>query len=162
ARAAQMTQGDGGGGSAVTSASADDTLHITVGTTTPVSVDVPIATGDSLQTIADKINSTSGTPVYASLMNGRIGLSGKQTRADEAITVGGGAVATELGFTETQSAQNADFWIGTTHYTDRASNVVTDVMAGVSLTLRGTTGTGTVSVVVGSPGADTDAIEKKV
>jgi flagellar hook-associated protein 2 len=40
--------------------------------------------------------------------------------------------------------------------------VITDVMAGVSLTLRGTTGTGTVSVVVGSPGADTDAIKKKV
>ena len=35
-------------------------------------------------------------------------------------------------------------------------------MAGVSLTLRGTTGTGTVSVVVGSPGADTDAIKTKV
>jgi flagellar hook-associated protein 2 len=154
ARAAQMTQG-----TSATAASADDTLHISVGSS---SVDVTVKAGDTLQTIADNINSTSGTPVYASLMNGKLVLSGKQTGAANAISVTGGAVATDLGFTETQSAQNADFWVGTTHYTDRATNVVTDVMAGVSLTLRGTTGTGTVSVVVGSPGADTDAIKKKV
>jgi flagellar hook-associated protein 2 len=157
ARAAQMTQG-----TSATAASADDTLHIAVGTTTPVSVDVSVAAGDSLQTIADKINSSASTPVYASLMNGKLVLSGKQTGADNAISVTGGAVATDLGLAETQSAQNADFWLGSTHYTDRSSNVVSDVMPGVSLTLRGTTGTGTVSVVVGSPGADTDAIKTKV
>jgi flagellar hook-associated protein 2 len=162
ARAAQLTQGNGGGGTPVTSASADDTLHITVGTTSPVSVDVAVKAGDSLQTIADKINETSGTPVYASLLNGKLVLSGKQTGADNSISVTGGAVATDLGFTETQAAANADFWIGTTHYTDRTSNVVKDVMAGVELTLRGTTGTDTVSVVVGSPAADTDAVQKKV
>jgi flagellar hook-associated protein 2 len=162
ARAAQMTQGNGGGGTPVTSASADDTLHISVGTTTPVAVDVSITAGDSLQTIADKINQTSGTPVYASLLNGKLVLSGKQTGADNAISVTGGAVATDLGFTETQAAANADFWLGSTHYTDRTSNVVKDVMAGVQLTLRGTTGTDTVSIVVGSPAADTDAIKAKV
>jgi flagellar hook-associated protein 2 len=89
-------------------------------------------------------------------------LSGKQTGADNSIAVTGGAVATELGFTETQAAANADFWVGANHYTDRTSNVVKDVMAGVQLTLRGTTGTDTVSVVVGSPSADTDAIKTKV
>jgi flagellar hook-associated protein 2 len=99
--------------------------------------------------------------VYASLLNGKLVLSGKQTGADNAISVTGGAVATDLGFTETQAAANADFWIGSTHYTDRASNVVKDVMAGVQLTLRGTTGTDTVSIVVGSPAADTDAIKAK-
>jgi flagellar hook-associated protein 2 len=162
ARAAQLTQGNGGGGSPITAAAADDTLHIAVGTTTPVSIDVSIAAGDSLQTIADKINGTSGSPVYASLMNGQLVLSGKQTGADKTIAVTGGALATELGFTETQAPANADFWVGTTHYTDRTSNVVTDVMAGVELTLRGTTGADTVTVVVGSPTADTDRIKEKV
>src|SRR5262249_15847157 len=142
-----------------TAASADDTLHISVGSS---SVDVSVKAGDTLQTIADNINSTSGTPVYASLLNGKLVLSGKQTGAANSISVTSGAVATDLACAETQSAQNADFWVGTTHYTDRSTNVITDVMAGVSLTLRGTTGTGTVSVVVGSPGADTDAIKKKV
>src|SRR3954447_11562106 len=154
ARAAQMTQG-----TFATAASADDTLHVGVGSN---AVDVAITAGDSLQAFADKINSTASTPVYASLLNGSLVLSGKQTGAANAISVTGGAVATDLGFTETQSAQNADFWLGTNHYTDRASNVVTDVMPGVSLTLRGTTGTGTTSVVVGSPGADTDAIKTKI
>ena len=153
ARAAQMTQG-----TSATAASADDTLHIGVGST---AVDVAVKAGDSLQTIADNINSASSTPVYASLMNGKLVLSGKQTGAANSISVTGGAVATDLGFTETQSAQNADFWVGTNHYTDRASNTITDVMPGVSLTLRGTTGTNTVSVVVGSPGADTDAIQSQ-
>jgi flagellar hook-associated protein 2 len=167
ARAAQLTQGNGGGGSPITSADQDDTLHITVGTTTPVSIDVAIAAGDSLQTIADKINETASSPVYASLMNGKLVLSGKQTGADKTITVTDGAangydLATELGFTETQGPANADFWVGATHYTDRTSNVVTDVMAGVELTLRGTTGADTVSVVVGAPAADTDKVKEKV
>jgi flagellar hook-associated protein 2 len=168
ARAAQLTQGNGGGGSPIASAAQDDTLHITVGTTTPVSIDVAIAAGDSLQTIADKINSAGGSPVYASLLNGALVLSGKQTGADKTITVtdgdGGNGydLATELGFTQTQAPANADFWVGTTHYTDRASNVVTDVMAGVELTLRGTTGTDTVSVVVGAPAANTETVKTKV
>jgi flagellar hook-associated protein 2 len=159
ARAAQLTQGGG-----VTSATQADTLRIAVGSTT---VDVAIAASDSLQTIADKINSSSGTPVYASLLNGKIVLSGKETGAANTITVSDGAangydLAADLGFTETQAPANADFWIGSTHYTDRASNLVADVMAGVELTLRGTTGTDTVSVVVGEPAPNTDAVKAKV
>ena len=100
-------------------------------------------------------------------MNGKLVLSGKQTGADKTITVTDGAangydLATELGFTETQAPANADFWVGTDHYTDRTSNVVNDVMAGVELTLRGTTGADTVSVVVGAPAADTDNVKAKV
>ena len=163
ARAGQLTQGNGGGGSPITSAAQDGTLRIAVGAKT---VDVEVAAGDSLQAIAEKINSASSTPVYASLLNGRLVLSGKETGAANTISVtsAGGAydLASELGFTETQAPANADFWIGTTHYTDRASNVITDVMAGVELTLRGTTGADTVSVTVGSPSPDTDAVKAKV
>jgi flagellar hook-associated protein 2 len=94
-------------------------------------------------------------------------LSGKETGSDATIAVSDGAangydLAAELALTETQAPQNADFWLGSTHYTDRASNVIDDVMAGVELTLRGTTGVDTVSVTVGSPAADTDKVEEKV
>ena len=105
----------------------------------------------------------ASTPVYASLLNGKLVLSGKQTGADNAIARDRRRGRDRASASpRRRRAANADFWVGATHYTDRTSNVVTDVMAGVELTLRGTTGAGTVSVVVGSPAADTDAVKTKV
>ena len=163
ARAAQLTQGNGGGGSPITSASADDTLHIAVGTTTPVSVDVSIEAGDSLQTIADKINEHerhARLRVAAERQARALGQADRRRQLDRGHGRRGSRPTSAS--PRRRRPPNADFWVGTTHYTDRTSNVVKDVMAGVELTLRGTTGTGTVSVVVGSPAADTDAIKTKV
>lgn len=159
ARAAQMTQGTG-----VTSAAAADTLRITVGAKT---VDVVITAGDSLATIAERINGTSDTPVFASVINDKLILSGKTTGLANTITVADGDtgngtdLAAALGFTQTQAPRNADFWVDGTHYTDRTSNIVTDVLPGLEITLKATT-TGTVGLTVGQPGADTDTIKAKV
>jgi flagellar hook-associated protein 2 len=163
ARAAQATQG-----SALTAAAADDTLRITVGSSSPTTVDVAITAGDTLQTIADRINGTSNTPVYASVVNGKLILSGKATGADKTITVSDGdtgnvgTLAADLGFTQTQAPLNADFTLDGTHYTDRSANVVTDLLPGIELTLRSSTGAGTVGINIGTPGPDTATVTAKV
>ncbi len=143
----------------------DDTLHISVGTTTPVSIDVSIAAGDSLQTIADKINGTSGTPVYASLMNGKLVLSGKQTGADNTIAVTAARAARSRPTSASPRRRRRERGLlgrrDPLHRPRLERRHRRDAPAS-TLTLRGTTGTGTVSVVVGSPAADTDAIQAKV
>jgi flagellar hook-associated protein 2 len=159
ARAAQMTQG-----SSITSATSADTLRIAVGAKT---VDVAITAGDTLATIADRINGTTDTPVFASVINNKLVLSGKATGMANAITVSDGDagngydLATALGFTQTQAAQNASFTVDGTAYTDRASNVITDVLPGLELTLKSST-TSAVGITVGQAGANTGAIADKV
>jgi flagellar hook-associated protein 2 len=160
ARAAQTTQG-----TSLSAAAAADTLRITVGATT---VDVAITAGDSLQTIADRINGTSDVPVYASVVSGKLVLSGKETGAANTISVADGDtanaydLATALGFAQSQAPADADFWLNGVHVTDRASNVVTDALVGVELTLKATTGGATIGVSVGTPGPDTEAVQAKV
>ena len=51
-------------------ATTDDVLHIAVGSNS--AVDVPIANGDSMQSIADKINAQNGSQVFASVVNGKV------------------------------------------------------------------------------------------
>lgn len=161
ARAAQTTQG-----SALTTATSDDTLRIQVGTGT--AVDVAVVGGDSIDEIAEKINGTSGTPVYASVVSGKLVLSGKTTGASETISVTDGVVgngydlASDLGLAQTQAPQNADFWVDGVHYTNRSSNTVTDVLTGIELTLKTTTSGATVGVSIGAPGPDSEAIVQKV
>jgi flagellar hook-associated protein 2 len=163
ARAAQLTQSTG-----ATSASGADTLRITVGTSSPVSVDVAISANDTIADIAARINGTSSVPVYASVVAGKLILSGKTTGSDATITVTDGDtgnatdVATELGLTQTQAPQNADFWVDGVHFTNRTTNVVTDVLPGIELTLKATTGSAAVGITVGAPSADQDAIAAKV
>ena len=155
ARANQWTQTGG-----ATSVAANDTLHLAVGT--DPAVDISLKAGDTLQTVADRINGTSDIKAYASVVAGKLVLSAKATGTDGAIasvTTDGGS---GLGFAETQTAKSATFTIDGTSYT-RQSNTVDDAMAGVTLTLKGDTVTsGAVTVTVGSPAADTGAITSRV
>ena len=80
ARAHQVTQSTG-----LAAAAADDKLHIAVGAGTAVDVDVKA--GDSLDTIAAKINSTTGIQVYASVVSSKLVLSGKVTGEANTISV---------------------------------------------------------------------------
>lgn len=154
ARAHQITQG-----SSLSAASADDVLHVQVGSGT--AVDVAIAAGDSLQTIADKINGTTDTPVYASVVNGKLVLTGKATGAANTISVtSDGTLAADLAFTTTLAAQDAQYTLNGVAGTS-ASNTLQDAIVGLTLTLKAKTQT-TVTVTVGAPGADKDAIESKV
>jgi flagellar hook-associated protein 2 len=152
ARAQQLTQS-----TAATAASADGTLTITVGSGT--AVDVAVVAGDSLQTVADKINGSSGSQAYASVVSGKLVLSGKLTGAASTIDVSGGAAA-DFGFAETQSALDANYTLDGVPKTS-SSNLVTDGMAGVTLNLKGVTSS-PVSITVAAPGPDSSAVKSKV
>ena len=152
ARAQQLTQG-----TTASAASADGTLTIAVGS--GASVDVSLSAGDSLQAVADKVNGSSGSPVYATVVNGKLVLSSKTTGAANTISVTGSSAA-DFGFAESQSAQDASYSIDGVSKTS-TSNTVTDGLAGVSFTLKGITAS-PVSITVGAPGPDTDAIQSKV
>ena len=152
ARAQQMTQG-----SSATAASADSTLTIQVGS--GAAIDVALTAGDTLQTVADKINGSSGMGAYASVVNSKLVLSGRTTGAANTISVTGSAAA-DFGFTQTQSALDAQYTVDGVAKTS-ASNTVTDAMAGITLTLKATTASD-VSISISAPGPDTDAVQAKV
>jgi flagellar hook-associated protein 2 len=154
ARAHQVTQG-----SALTAASADDVLHIKVGSGS--TIDVSIAGGDSLDAIASKINSTTDIPVYASVVNSKLVLTSKTTGAANTISAtSDGSLATDLGFATTLTAQDAQYTVNGVSKTS-ASNTITDAIVGLSLTLKAKTTTA-VTVTVGAPGADAAKIQDKV
>lgn len=154
ARAHQVTQGG-----SITSAAADDTLQISVGGGAAVSV--AITAGDSLDAIASKINSTSDSPVYASVVNSKLVLSGKTTGAASTISVTStGSLAADLAFATSLTAQDAQYTLEGVARTS-ASNTITDAVIGLSLTLKAPT-VSPVSITVGAPGPDTEKIEEKV
>jgi flagellar hook-associated protein 2 len=152
ARAQQLTQG-----TAATNAAADERLTIQVGAGTAVNVDV--SSGDDLATVASKINGTSGVGVYASVVNSKLVLSGKSTGAINAISVTGTGAA-DFGFAQTQSALDAQYTVDGVAKTS-SSNIVTDALAGVSLTLKATT-TSDVSISISAPGPNSSSIQSSV
>jgi flagellar hook-associated protein 2 len=141
----------------VSAAAAADVIHIATSSGT---TDVNISAGDTLDTIASKVNGTNGSPVYATVLNGNLVLSNKQTGTAAKITgvtTNGGS---GLNFAETQTAQDASFTIdGNAH--SSGSNIVTDALAGITLTLKGAT-TSPATITVGEPAPDTKTIEDKL
>src|SRR5436190_1168494 len=155
ARAHQVTQSTG-----LASVAADDTLHIKVGSGTAVDVDVK--SGDSMDTVAAKINSTTGIQVYASVVNSKLVLSGKVTGAANTIAVtADSGLDTALGLNESLTARDAKYTVDGGLEQSSASNVVTAAIPGVTLTLKGVMAAA-ASVVVGSPGPNTDAVTSKI
>jgi flagellar hook-associated protein 2 len=155
ARAHQVTQSSG-----LANAAADDTLHIKVGTGTVA--DVAVKSGDSLDTIAGKINGTSGIQVYASVVGGKLVLSGKVTGEANTISVTANAgLDTDLGFAESLAARDAKYTVDGGAVQSSASNIVTTAIPGVTLTFKGVMASA-ASVVVGSPGPNTDVVQAKI
>jgi len=159
ARANQWGETDGG----PTTAAGADVLHVTIGSGgSAVTKDFDILAGDSLATIAGRINNTSGSPVAASVVNSKLILSNKTTGTQAAITnvtTNGGS---GLSFAQTQTAQDSVFTVDGTGYT-RSSNTITDVLplAGLTVTLKGLT-TSSVSLVVGTSAPDKNLIQSKI
>jgi flagellar hook-associated protein 2 len=143
--------------SGATTAAADDVLHLTVGGAT---TDVAISAGDTLDAIAAKIQGTSNTPVYASVVGGQLVISDRATGTTAQIS----SITTDgtsgLAFGESRTAQDAAFTVDGVAHTS-GSNVVTDAIAGMSLTLKGQT-TSTATITVGAPAVDTTALAQKM
>jgi flagellar hook-associated protein 2 len=154
ASAAQVTQS-----SAVTSAGADDTLHIKVGA--GPTTDVQVKSGDTLSTIASKINANSTSQVYASVVSGKLVLSGQVTgQANSIALTSDGTLAADLGMTQTLQANDASFTVNGNPQSS-ASNTVTTALAGVSITLNGTTASD-ASLVVSAPAPSSSNITSAV
>jgi flagellar hook-associated protein 2 len=154
ARAHQVTS------TALAAAAADDTLHIAVGGGTPI--DVGVKSGDSLATIASKINGTSGIQVYASVVNSKLVLSGKVTGEANTISVtSDDTLSDDLGFTESLAARDAKYTVDGGAQQSSASNIVTAAIPGVTLTFKGVMASA-ASIVVGSPSPNTDVIQGKI
>lgn len=166
ATAHQVTQGG-----TFSSVASDDELYVKLGT--GATYTVAVAAGDGVTQLADKINATTDVPVVASVVNGKLVLAGKDTGAANTIAVTSrngdllrgmtsNALANDLGLATSISAQDASFTVNGTAYT-RPSNTVTDVLANVTLSLKGVTSTGNpVTVTVEGFAPDKSAIKGKV
>jgi flagellar hook-associated protein 2 len=150
---AQANQWTSGG---ATTAAADDTLSLTVGSNT---TNIDIKAGDSLDTIATRINNTTGSPVYATMFNGNLVLSNKQTGTANAVTASTTGTS-GISFSQNQAAADAHYTFGGQAMTS-ATNVVSNAIAGVTLTLQSAT-TSDVTLNVGAPAPDTAGITAKL
>ncbi|HEY1370790.1 MAG TPA: flagellar filament capping protein FliD [Gaiellaceae bacterium] len=148
------------------------TLTVGVGAT---SIQVDVADGASLDQIAASINAASGTPVYASVVNSQLYLASKTAGSSGTITLSSTdasgtadpTLTNELGFTVWQPAVDANVTIKSTDGTSLfsgtvGSNTVTNAIPGLTLTLKAPTDANGITVTVGTPSPDTDAISKKI
>jgi flagellar hook-associated protein 2 len=138
-------------------ATATDTLHLAAGAT---SIDVAIAAGDSVGTIAAKINTVGGS-VSASVVGGRLRLTSSETGAANAIALtSDGSLAADLGVTVTLAAQDAQLTVDGIARTS-SSNRVADAVPGVMLELRGATAASPVTITSDPAAVDADAVVTK-
>lgn len=138
-------------------------------------IEVTVADGDTLQDLADAINEDSNNPgVTATIINDGQGLSnsyhlvltGKDQGAaytiemDDTKTTLDGTSSTvnfkSSQFTETQSAQNSmvrldGYPTDTTQFIQNSSNVLTDLISGVTVTLKSS---GTTTIVVANDNSE--------
>lgn len=128
-----------------------------------------IASGADIATVANTINSDSQGKVYASAVTNADGskslaLSSRKTGEDVTndFSVGGagaGAFSEIVG--KYHQGTNAEGMVGN-QVLDSPTNVVGDMIPGVTLTLKALTGASPLTVNVGNPGPDKAAISAKV
>src|SRR4051812_42120953 len=128
----------------------------------------PIAASATIDDAVLAINSDSAAPVYASAVTDA--QSGAKYLVFSSRTTG----LTASAFTASSSALaedgsravgglDSEYWVDSGAHKFSSSNVVTDAIPGVSLTLKGTTTvSGPVTVSVGAPAPDNSAITAKV
>ena len=145
-------------GATLTTTSNAGPLTIAVGAK---SISVDVTAGGSLDTLATAINGSTGTPVYASVVNAQLVLSSRTTGAANTISIGGNAaVTTELGLTRSITAADAHYRMDGVDKTS-STNTVADALPGVQLVLKAVTSSA-VTVSVGAPAPSTSAIQGKI
>jgi flagellar hook-associated protein 2 len=151
ARAAQLTQT-----TSLSNAAADDQLTIQIGSNTAFNADVKA--GDSLQTIANSVNSAAGTQLFASVVNGKLVLSSQITGAANTIAVSStGTLADDLGLDQTVSPRDAIYSVDGGSTETSSTNSLTSLATGLTVTLKGLTN-GTASITVAQAGANADGV----
>lgn len=119
--------------------------------------------GASAKDLASKVNTDSKATVYAAVVGETIVFSSRTTGATggEFINVAdsGGALTEKAG--TAKEGRDAEFLVDGVAGTS-ASNIVTNAIAGVTLTLNGLTASGPVTITVQPPGPSVSAIEAQV
>ncbi len=121
-------------------------------------VTVELGAEATLEDAAATINSNAETGVYAVASGGKLILSSRTTGAASTIAASGETIAEDP--TKLKAGLDAAFEVDGVAGTS-SSNVLTEAVPGLELTLKGTTSE-PVTVTVGNPGADTAAIKEKV
>jgi flagellar hook-associated protein 2 len=150
---------------------ADQTISFDYGGTDPLNAptkhySVTLPAGSDIAAAASSINSSSDSPVYASVItmpdgSQQLAFSSKATGDQSDFSVSG-AAGVLTGQTRAVPGTNATGNVNGVAFNEQA-NVVASAIPGVTLTLKGVTGaTNPVTVTVGAPGPDKNAISAKV
>lgn len=121
-------------------------------------VDVSLEAGATLADAAAAINADKTTGVFAVASGGRLVLSSRETGAANSIAASGSAIVEDA--SKLKAGLDAVFKIDGVASTS-SSNVLTDAITGLELTLKSVT-TSPVTVNVGNPAPDDEAIVAKV
>ncbi len=127
-------------------------------------VTVPVAANTDLATLASSINSMSGSPVYAAAVTDplsgeqRLVLSSRTPGAAGGFSASGGAISEDPD--RALPGLDARILVDGVEHT-ASSNVVTDAIPGLQLTLKGVT-SAPATVSVSSPAPDLDAVKAKI
>jgi len=121
-------------------------------------VAIDVEAGASLADVVASINAAPETGVYAVEVGGRLVLSSRTTGAAATISAAGEGLVEDP--SKLKVGLDAQFTVDGVAMSS-ASNVIEDAIPGLELTLKAVTA-GPVTVTVGNPGADKEAIEKAV
>jgi flagellar hook-associated protein 2 len=119
---------------------------------------VALTAGTTVDDAAKAINASDTAGVYAVAVQGRLVLSAKTTGAASAFTATGGPLTEDL--TAARAGADAAYEVDGVAHTS-ASNVVTNGIPGVELTLKARTAS-PITVTVGDPGPDQEAVLGRV
>jgi flagellar hook-associated protein 2 len=144
--------------SGFTSPAADGTLSVTFGSTT---TNVDVKAGDSLDDVIARINTNADLKVSAVKVGSDLVISSDATGAVPALQLSATASPGLFSGAAATNGQDAAYTLNGASRTS-ASNVVTDAVAGVEISLLGLTGTTPVTVNVGTPGVDASAVKAKI
>jgi flagellar hook-associated protein 2 len=138
---------------------ADGSLTIFEADGTTPRATIPLKAGATVDDAAAAINSTSGAKLFAVNVNGSLVLASRTTGTPSAFQASGAGLTAQ---TERIPGANADIFVNDVE-SHPTTNVVTDAIPGVTLTLKSrTSGTDSVGINVSGPGPDQDAIVAKV
>ena len=121
-----------------------------------------VAANATVDDVAAQINADASSAVYATKVGTELVLSGKATGAANTINASGSQIVEDA--SKRMAAQDATYSLdGGATTRSSATNVVTDAIAGVELTLKGVTANGAdVSLNVTAAALDKDAVKAKV
>jgi flagellar hook-associated protein 2 len=133
---------------------------ITIGGTT-----LSVTAGTSLDDLVSAINSASGAPVYAAAVTD--GISGERQLVLSSRTTGAAGTFTATGDAISEDPDKARAGWDALFKVDSVersapTNVVTNAVPGLQLTLKGLTSGEPATVTVSTPAPDTDAVKAKV